>query len=175
MLYSKQHVYYNDVSIDRRNQNGDGLNTATLSAAQIVTLKKYYATDLNIKDRISKIKNLLKNENIYGIPLTHFTDLGKINFPTNIDYTIKCHLETEIKKLFESRKVLTPGSALPTPDVKIIFTQAPFVQYEQILLDKNFRQYLETITVSKKKNLRMVSSKNTHAKSIQNKCWLRHP
>ena len=40
MLYSKQPVYYNDVSIDRTNHNGDGLDTATLIAAQIVTLKK---------------------------------------------------------------------------------------------------------------------------------------
>ena len=55
-----------------------------------------------------------------------------------------------MKKLFESRKVLTSGSAFPTPDVKIIFTKASFIHYEQILLDKNFRQYLETIMVSKK-------------------------
>ena len=41
MLYSKQPVYYNDVSIDRTNHNGDGLDTATLIAAQIVTLKKF--------------------------------------------------------------------------------------------------------------------------------------
>ena len=31
-----------------------------------------------------------------------------------------------------------------------LFTKAPHIQYEQILLDKNFRQYLETIMVSKK-------------------------
>ena len=40
MLYSKGPVYYNDVNIERRNHNRDGLNTATLTAAQIVTLKK---------------------------------------------------------------------------------------------------------------------------------------
>ena len=55
-----------------------------------------------------------------------------------------------MKRLFKSRKVLASGSALPTPDVKIIFTKAPYIQYEQILLDKNFRQYFETIMVSKK-------------------------
>ena len=36
------------------------------------------------------------------------------------------------------------------PDVKVIFTKAPYIQYEQILLDKNFKQYLETIMVSKR-------------------------
>ena len=38
----------------------------------------------------------------------------------------------------------------PTPDAEIIFTRATFIQYEQILLDKNFRQHLETIMVPKK-------------------------
>ena len=37
----------------------------------------------------------------------------------------------------------------PTPDAEIIFTRATFIQYEQILLDKNFRQHLETIMVPK--------------------------
>ena len=54
-----------------------------------------------------------------------------------------------MKKLFESRKLLATGTALPTPDVGIIFTKLSF-QFQQILLDKNFRQYLETIMVSKK-------------------------
>ena len=36
------------------------------------------------------------------------------------------------------------------PDTQIIFTKPPFLQYEQFLLDKNFRQYLQTIMVSKK-------------------------
>ena len=36
------------------------------------------------------------------------------------------------------------------PDAKTIFTKTPYIQYEQILLDKNFGQYLETIMVSKK-------------------------
>ena len=57
------------------------------------------------------------------------------------------HLETE---LFDSRKVLAAGTAIPSPDAKIIFTKVPFVQYGQFLLDKNFRQYLESIMVSKK-------------------------
>ena len=55
-----------------------------------------------------------------------------------------------MRRLFESGKVLVSGTALPTPDAKIIFTKAPYIKYEQILLDKNFRQYLKTIMVSKK-------------------------
>ena len=84
---------------------------------------------------------MLKNEHVYRVPLRYFTDLGKINFPAKIDYTIKLHLETEIKKLLESRKLLASESAIPAQDAKIIFIKAPFIQYEQILLDKKFRQY----------------------------------
>ena len=88
---------------------------------------------------------------MYRIPLRYFSDIGKINFPTKIDYRIKLFIETNIAKLFESRKVLASTTiTAPTPDAKIIFTRAPFIQYEQILLDKNFRQHLETIMVSKK-------------------------
>ena len=145
--HSEKPVYYTDVSIDRRIHNGDGITAPTGSTAdQIATLKKNYAKDLNIDDRIAKFRNIIKSEHVYRISLRYFTDLGKINFPTKINYRIKLHLE----RLFKSRKVLASGSALPTPDVKIIFTKAPYIQYEQILLDKNFRQYFETIMVSKK-------------------------
>ena len=55
-----------------------------------------------------------------------------------------------MEKLFESRKTLAANAAIPEVDAEIIFTRTPFIQYEQILLDKNFRQHLETIMVSKK-------------------------
>ena len=44
-----------------------------------------------------------------------------------------------MKRLFESRKVHGSTAAIPAPNTKIIFTKAPFIHYEQILLDKNFR------------------------------------
>ena len=53
-------------------------------------------------------------------------------------------------KVSKSIKVLAANTAIPDVDAEILFTRAPFVQYEQILLDKNFRQHLETIMVSKK-------------------------
>ena len=63
--------------------------------------------------------------------------LGKINFPLKIDFRIRCHLEKNMKRLSESRKVLSANLAPPSPEAKIIFTKAPFIQYEQLLLDKN--------------------------------------
>ena len=132
VLYSKQAVYYNKTTIDKRTHNSTRLNDI-----------KY----LSINKRIIKFENQPKNEFVYRIPLRYFTHLGKINFPLKIDFRIKCHLETDKKKLFESKKkVATIGS----PDVKIIFTKPPFRQYEQFLLDKTFRQYLQTMMVSKK-------------------------
>ena len=87
---------------------------------------------------------------MYRIPLRYFSDIGKINFPTKIDYRVKLFLETDMDKLFEPKKVLALTESIPEVDAEIIFTRAPFIQYEQILLDKNFRQHLETIMVSKK-------------------------
>ena len=111
MLYSKEAVYYNKTTIDRRTHNSTTLNDIT---------------ELNINKRITKFQNQLKNEFNYRIPLRYFIDLGKINFPLKIDFRIKCHLETEIKRLFESKKKVT---AIGAPDAKIIFTRLPFVQY----------------------------------------------
>ena len=84
------------------------------------------------------------------MPLKYFSDIGKMNFPTKIDYRIKLFLETNMKKLFKSRNVIAANTAIPDVDEEILFTRAPFFQYEQILLDKNIRQHLETIMVSKK-------------------------
>ena len=159
-LYSKTPVYYTDVKVDRRNHNGGGIATTGLTAAQITTLKNVLAKDPNIDDRITKFQNILKKEHIYRIPLRYFTGLSKINFPTKIDYRIKLYLETETKKLFESRKVQASRTAISAPDAKIIFTKAPFIQYEQILLDENSRQYLKTIMVFKK-NPKNRNPKNT--------------
>ena len=58
-----------------------------------------------------------------------------------IDFKITCHLETEMQKPFESKKMVT---AVGLSDSKIIFKKASFVQYEQFLLDRNFRQYIKT-------------------------------
>ena len=87
---------------------------------------------------------------MYRILLRYFSDIGKINFTTKIDDQVKMFLETNMDKLFESRKVLASGAAIPEVDAEILFTRAPFVQYEQILLDKNFRQHLETTMYQKK-------------------------
>ena len=77
-----------------------------------------------------------------------------------------------MKKLFESRKFIT-SAATVDPDTKIIFARAPFIQYEQLLLDNNFRQYLETIMVSKN-ILRMGPLKFPLTKNMRNRCRCGH-
>ena len=141
LLYSKQPVYYSSVTLDRRIHNGltTGFATTRMTAAELTTLKINNTKDLNIDEWITKFQDQLKNEYVYRVPFKYFCNLEKINLPLKIDSRIKCHLEKEMKRLFESRKVLaSTASKTPAPDAKIIFTKAPFVQYEQILLDKNF-------------------------------------
>ena len=150
-LYSKKPVYYGNTAYERRNFNSKDIDTTGLNTAQITEKKKQHAKDLNIDDRIDLFHDQLADEFIYRIPLRYFSDIGKINFPTKIDYRIKLFLETDMTRLFESRKVLSASTtSAPAPDAEILFTRAPFIQYEQILLDKSFRQHLGTIMVSKK-------------------------
>ena len=95
-LYIKQPVYYDEVSMDRRNNNGAGLTTTRLTNAQITTLKANYAKDLNKNDRITKFSKQIQNEHVYKIPLRYFSDIGKMNFPTKIYYRIKLFLESDM-------------------------------------------------------------------------------
>ena len=44
-----------------------------------------------------------------------------------------------MEKLFESKGVIASTAAIPVADAQIVFTKAPFIHYEQILLDNNFR------------------------------------
>ena len=88
-VYSKEPVDYNEASMDRTNHNGAGLTTTGLTNVQITTLKANYAKDLNIDDRITKFSKQLQNEHVYRISLRYFSDVGKINFPTKVDYRIK--------------------------------------------------------------------------------------
>ena len=103
-LYSTEPGYSNEASMDHRNYNRAGLATTGMTNAQITTLKANYSKDLNIDDRITKFSKQLQNEHVYRIPLRYFSDIGKINFPTKIDYRIKLFLESDMKKLFESKK-----------------------------------------------------------------------
>ena len=84
----------------------------------------------------------------------------------HLAFTNKAFFRKKMEKLFESRKALAANAAIPEVDAEIISTREPFVQYEQILLDKNFRQHLETIMVSKK-ILRMGAQKTPIQKTYE--------
>ena len=57
-------------------------------------------------------------------------------------------------------------NAIGAPDAQIVFVRSPDVQYGQILLTKNFRQYLETIMLSSKV-LRMGIQKTPYQKTYE--------
>ena len=97
--------------------------SSSLPAERIAALKKDHTKDLKIDDCISNFLKQLKSEHVYRI--RYFTDLGKINFSTKIDYRIKLHLKTDMKKLFESQKLLASGRTIPTPDVKLFLQKLP--------------------------------------------------
>ena len=165
-LCRKKPVYYGNTAYEMRNFNSKDISTTGLNTAQITEKKKQHAKDLNIDDSIDLFHNQLADEFVCRIPLRYFSDIGKINFPTKIDYRIKLFLKTDMTRLFQSRKVLAASTtSAPAPDAEILFTRAPFIQYEQILLDKNFRQHLETIMVSKK--IRMGAQKTPIQKTYK--------
>ena len=110
MLYSNKPVYYNRRTIERK----------TFKSTTPADM-----TDLYIGQRINDFQDMLKSEHIYRVPLRYFCDIGKINFPLKVDFKIKCHLETDMKNLFESKKKVT---VIGAPDTQIIFTKAPFLQ-----------------------------------------------
>ena len=85
-------------------------------------------------------------------------DIGKIKI---LDLNFILQLKW---KNYLSLEKLT-GMATVDPDAKITFTKALFIQYEQLLLDKNFRQYLETMFF--KKILRMGTQKSPIQKTYQ--------
>ena len=157
-----------------------------LSGALVVSnqvIHNVTRSDGNFQDREAKSRNQLKNKYVYRIPLKYICDIGKINFPTKIDMKIRLTLETDMEKLFESDKNHTkvkngkdpnytdPGDfelnpTPPTPDVQIVLLKAPMIQYEQLTLDTNFRQYLETILFSAKV-LRMGVQKTPYQKTYE--------
>ena len=144
-------------------------------------IHKVIRSDGNLRDREAKFRNQLKDKYVYRIPLKYICDIEKINFPTKIDMKIRLTLETDMKTLFQSDKNhmgnlktgklatstdpndFEPDAIPPTPDVQIVLLKAPMIQYEQLTLDTNFRQYLETILFSAKV-LRMGVQKTPYQK-----------
>ena len=92
--------------------------------------------------------NLTRNEFIYRVPLKFLCDLGLVNqcFKCNTKYILT--LETDMQRLFETN-INQEADALPgTTDTEIILTYAPFIMYEQLKLDDNYRTYLEGVLIS---------------------------
>ena len=88
-----------------------------------------YRTDDSLEERQDKFVAQIDTKYVYRVPLKYFWDLDEINFPTKIDLKIRSTLQTEMEKLFESKKKVTA--------IEIVFATAPFIQYSQILLMKS--------------------------------------
>ena len=176
LLYSKEEVVI-QYNLDRRFHG-------MVKDANNRVIHNAIRSDGNFRDREEKFRNQLKDRYVYRIPLKYICDIGKINCPTKIGMKIRLTLETDMKKLFESDKNhmgnpksgklatstdpndFEPDPTPPTPDVQIVLLKAPMIQYEQLTLDKNFRQYLETILFSAKV-LRMGVQKIPYQKTYE--------
>ena len=104
LLYSKEPVFYGNTAYDRRNFNSANLSTTGLITAQVTTFKKNHAKDNNIDKRIALFSDQLGEEFVYRIAIRYFSDIGKINFPTKMDYRIKLFLETNMGKFLNLEK-----------------------------------------------------------------------
>ena len=103
-LCSKKPVYFASTLYGRRNHNSTGVVLTGFTTEKQKERKEKHAKDLNIDERITLFKNQLKSEFVYRIPLRYFSDIGKINFPTKIDYRIKLFSETKMDKLLSLEK-----------------------------------------------------------------------
>ena len=99
MLYYNIDVVYNQDDMDRRSYNS-------------ATDKD--RTDPNLDYRLANLKDFIFKKNVYRIPLTLISDLGKCNFTVKTDTKFIITLERNMNKLFESNKKVT---AIPSdPD-----------------------------------------------------------
>ena len=102
MLYYNIDVVYNQDDMDRRSYNS-------------ATDKD--RTDPNLDYRLANLKDFILKKNVYWIPLTLISDLGKCNFTVKTDTKFIITLERNMNKLFESNKKVT---AIPSdPDALI--------------------------------------------------------
>ena len=83
-----------------------------------------FRTDDNLKQREDRFEAQIDSKYVYRAPLKYFCDPDKTSFSTK--------------------------TRIGAPDLQIAFARALFIQYSQILLTKNFRQYLERIMLSSK-------------------------
>ena len=61
-------------------------------------------TDENLNQRIAKFQNQLKNTCWYKIPLKYLVDIGLVNTPIKFNTKWRLTFETNMQKLFESKK-----------------------------------------------------------------------
>ena len=126
LLHSNKKVILNNANRHRRLNNILAANAAD-------------RTDAKLSDRIAIFQDQIKNKFLDRIPLKLSCNIGKVNQYIKLKTKFTLMLETEMKNLFG-----TNANNAANLDAEIIFTDAPFIQYQQIKLDNNFRTYLES-------------------------------
>ena len=116
-----------------------------------------HRTDDNLDDRIEKFSDQLQTLKLYRISLKFIYNIGLLNQHIKFKMQWRLTFETNMQRLFESKKNQAAGAAIPnTMDAKIMVDSAPYILYHQFELDDTFRTYLE----SAMNNLRITSENN---------------
>ena len=140
----------------------DGPDRRANNVANAVDAPK--RTDATLTKRIEKFPDQLKNGCIYRIPLKFLCSLGLVKQCVKFNTKFTLMLETEVNKLCETN--VNDANPLVTVDADIVLTSAPYVQYEQIELDPNFRAHLE-ITLTANSFLRTGIQKTPYQKTFE--------
>ena len=77
--------------------------------------KEVYRTDDNLEDWQDKFGAQIDAKCVYNVLQKYFCDLGIKNFPAQIDLEIRCTVQKEMKKLFESKKKVNRTGASDAP------------------------------------------------------------
>ena len=120
LLYSK-----NKIAICRNDNNRCAHYTATNTTVG-------NRTNENLKARIAKFQDQIKDGYIYRILLIHICDLGLINqcFKFNKNYILT--LETDMQRLFEANTNQATDALPGSVDASITFTGAPYIMYKHL-------------------------------------------
>ena len=131
LLYSREKVVITNGN-DRRS------STSTTEANR---------TDLNLNYRLNSFNSLISKKLYYRIPLKYFVDLGLVNFPEKTDTKFIFILKSNMNKLFESKAKVTPMPRFP--NVQILHHDTPYISYQQLSLDDNYKTYFNITLLSK--------------------------
>ena len=120
-------------------------------------------TDESLLDRIIKYTKVLKTKKKCQNSIKIFGFFRSCKSSHKIWHKIYIYSWDRYEQTFETN---IQAATITAPDAGILWNDRPSIQYEQIRLDENFRQYFEGIIMSNK-TLRTGMQKTPHQKIMK--------